>query len=55
MLYPIKLPEESGGHVLQAIDWMYMTPDGSITNRSQFRKFGFRVAELVATIRPVKS
>lgn len=52
MLYTIELPKDSGGHVLKAIDWMYLTPDGSIMNRSQFRKFGFRVAELVATIRP---
>jgi hypothetical protein len=53
MIYPIKLPEDAGGHVLQAIDWMYLTPDGTIINRSQFLKFGIRVAELVATIRPV--
>lgn len=52
MRYPIRLPEGSGGHVLQAVDWMYLTADGSIINRSQFRKFGIKVAELVATIRP---
>lgn len=52
MLYPIKLPEGSGGHVLTCMDWMYMTPDGTIMNRSQFRKFGIKVAELIATIRP---
>ncbi|MEM9967541.1 MAG: DUF3833 family protein [Pseudomonadota bacterium] len=52
MLYSIKLPETSGGHLLRTVDWMYLTPDGSIMNRSQFRKFGFKVAELVATIRP---
>lgn len=53
MKYPIKLPEGSGGHVLSCVDWMYLTPDGTVMNRSQFRKFGFKVAELVATIRPV--
>jgi hypothetical protein len=52
MLYQIRLPVTSGGHVLHTVDWMYLTPDGSIMNRSQFRKFGFKVAELVATIRP---
>ena len=52
MRYAIRLPEESGGHLLQTVDWMYLTPDGTIVNRSQFRKFGFKVAELVATIRP---
>ncbi|MFK7744300.1 MAG: DUF3833 domain-containing protein [Roseobacter sp.] len=50
--YNIRLPEASGGHVLNTIDWMYMTPNGTIMNRSQFRKFGIKVAELVATMRP---
>lgn len=50
--YRIKLPEESGGHVLDTTDWMYLIENGSIINRSQFRKFGFKVAELVATMRP---
>ncbi|QFT58582.1 hypothetical protein FIU94_07040 [Sulfitobacter sp. THAF37] len=50
--YEIVLPPESGGHRLRAEDWMYLTPDGTIVNRSQFRKYGFKVAELVATIRP---
>ncbi len=49
--YPIRLPKEAGGHVLGATDWMYLVEDGSIINRSQFRKFGFKVAELIATIR----
>lgn len=52
MEYAIKLPEASGGHTLSTIDWMYLTTDGTIVNRSQFRKFGLKVAELVATIRP---
>tara|TARA_R110000787_G_scaffold31711_2_gene84006 strand:- start:1358 stop:1918 length:561 start_codon:yes stop_codon:yes gene_type:complete len=52
MRYPIKLPDEIGGHLLKTVDWMYLTPNGTIVNRSQFRKFGFKVAELVATIRP---
>jgi hypothetical protein len=50
--YNIRLPEEAGGHVLSTVDWMYMTPNGTIMNRSQFRKFGIKVAELVATMRP---
>ena len=52
MRYAIRLPEESGGHLLDTVDWMYLTPNKVIVNRSQFRKFGFKVAELVATIRP---
>ena len=52
MLYRIRLPESAGAHVLDTVDWMYLTPDGTIMNRSQFRKFGMKVAELVAAIRP---
>lgn len=50
--YAIKLADAAGGHVLQATDWMYLLDNGTIVNRSQMRKFGFKVAELVATIRP---
>ena len=52
MRYRIRLPEAQGGHVLRAVDWMYLTPNGTITNRSRFYKLGICVAELVATIRP---
>lgn len=51
--YNIRLAEEAGGHVLSVTDWMYLTPDGHIVNRSVFRKFGFKVAELVATMKRV--
>lgn len=50
--YKLRLPESSGGHVLDVVDWMYLSPNGTIINRSQFRKFGIKVAELVATMRP---
>lgn len=50
--YRIKLSDEAGGHVLDTNDWMYLMENGSIMNRSQFRKFGIKVAELVATMRP---
>jgi len=50
--YSIKLADEAGGHVLHATDWMYLMSNGSIMNRSQFRKFGIKVAEMVATMRP---
>jgi Protein of unknown function (DUF3833) len=51
--YRIRLTPEAGGHVLDVTDWMYLLDNGAIMNRSQFRKFGIMVAELVATIRPV--
>ncbi len=53
--YNIKLTEDAGGHVLRVNDWMYLMENGTIMNRSQFRKFGIKVAELVATMRPVKA
>ena len=52
LVYSIRLTEAAGGHVLHATDWMYLLENGTIVNRSQFRKFGIKVAELVATIRP---
>lgn len=50
--YRIRLTPEAGGHVLDVTDWMYLMDNGTVMNRSQFRKFGIKVAELVATIRP---
>ncbi|MDZ4093368.1 MAG: DUF3833 domain-containing protein [Paracoccaceae bacterium] len=52
LCYRIRLEPDAGGHVLDVIDWMYLLENGTIINRSQFRKFGIKVAELVATIRP---
>lgn len=51
LTYRIVLPPEAGGHILDVVDWMYLLENGTIVNRSQFRKFGIKVAELVATIR----
>ncbi len=53
--YSIKLSESAGGHVLDVVDWMYLMDNGTIMNRSQFRKYGIKVAELVATMRPRKA
>ena len=50
LLYRIRLPQDAGGHLLNVTDWMYLTESGTILNRSQFRKAGVLVAELVATI-----
>lgn len=52
LTYKFRLPESAGGHVLDTVDWMYLAPNGTVINRSQFRKFGIKVAELVAVIRP---
>lgn len=53
LTYRIRLPEHAGGWVLDVTDWMYLCDNGTIMNRSQFRKFGIKVAEMVATMRPV--
>lgn len=52
MDYKIILPPEAGGHVLTVTDWLYLTDNGVILNRSELRKYGFKVAELLATMRP---
>lgn len=52
MEYQIVLPQKSGGHTLNATDWLYLTENGTIMNKSEMRKFGLKVAELVATMRP---
>ena len=52
MHYRLRLPEDAGGHVLDVTDWMYLMDNGVIMNRSELRKYGLRVAELIATMRP---
>ncbi len=51
LLYSIVLPEDAGGYTLSVTDWMYLIEGRTILNRSQFRKGGILLAELVATIR----
>lgn len=53
LTYRIVLPVSAGGHTLSVTDWMYLCENGTILNRSQFRKFGIKVAELVATMRKI--
>jgi len=52
MTYRIRLTEAAGGHVLSVTDWLYLMENGTILNRSELRKFGIKVAELTATMRP---
>jgi hypothetical protein len=52
--YKIILPEDAGGYTLDATDWMYLTEDGTIINKSEMRKFGIKVAELLATMQPAR-
>ena len=53
MRYRLRLAKDAGGHLLNVTDWLYLAPNGVILNRSEMRKFGIKVAELVATIRRV--
>ena len=53
MRYRIKLDASAGELELNVIDWMYLMENGTIMNRSQFRKFGLPVAGLIATMRKV--
>jgi hypothetical protein len=53
MLYNLRLPPSAGSHIVSVTDWMYLAENGTIINRSQFHKFGIKVAELVATMRRV--
>lgn len=50
--YRLRLGEAAGGHVLSVTDWMYLTEEGTIVNRSEMHKFGLPVATLLATMRP---
>ncbi len=51
LTYKIKLPQDAGGHVLSATDWMYLTDHGTLINRSEMRKYGIKVAELFAVMK----
>lgn len=53
MRYRIRLEPDAGGHVLSVTDWLYLMENGVILNRSEMRKFGVKVAELTATMRPL--
>lgn len=52
MKYRLRLDEDAGGHVLDVTDWMYLLDDGRMMNKSEMRKFGVKVAELIATMHP---
>ena len=53
MRYRLRLPAEAGGFVVSATDWTYLLDNGSMMNRSEFTKFGIKVGELQATMRPI--
>lgn len=50
--YTIVLPKEIGGQTWNGTDWMHLTESGTIMLRAEMRRFGIKIAELIATIRP---
>lgn len=55
LCYRLRLPADAGGHVLDVVDWLYLMPNGMLMNRSQMRRFGVTLVELVATMRPAEA
>ena len=55
LTYRLRLPADAGGHVLDVVDWLYLMPNGMLMNRSQMRRFGVTLVELVATMRPTEA
>lgn len=51
--YKLVLPESAGGYTINVVDWMYLTDSGTVVNRAEFRKFGIKVGELIATFTKV--
>ena len=51
--YRLRLPEDAGGWQVDVTDWLYLGEDGVILNRSQFRRFGLLVGELVGSMKAV--
>ena len=51
MTYTLNLPEDAGGVSLSVTDWMYLTDEGTILNRSQMHKFGVKAVELIAVFK----
>jgi hypothetical protein len=54
MTYVLNIPLESGNTIaINMDDWMYQVSDGTIVNVTKMTKFGFRVGEVVLTMRIV--
>jgi hypothetical protein len=50
MRYTLRIPRNQSSIDLSVDDWMHLTPEGIILNRSELSKFGFRVGEVLLTI-----
>ncbi len=51
MKYKLVMSQEDGINTFSVTDWMYLTENGTIITRSELRKFGFKVAEVIGTMR----
>ena len=51
--YQLDVPWGDSSIVLNLDDWLYLVEENHLINRTQLRKFGFRVAELTLVIEKV--
>jgi len=53
MRYKLRIPRDGSEVVVSMEDWLYLQEDGTLINRTEMRKFGFKVGELVVVFRKV--
>jgi len=51
MNYILRVPVDGTTYDLSMDDWMYLMTDDTLINRTEMRKFGFKVGELVLTFK----
>jgi len=51
MEYKLKLPRDGEEIVVSMEDWLYLQEDGTLINRTEMRKFGLKIGELVVSFR----
>ncbi|MDP3123299.1 MAG: DUF3833 family protein, partial [Thiobacillus sp.] len=49
--YTLLLPVDGKTYEVQFDDWMYLMEDGVMLNKSEMRKFGFKLGEVVIAFR----
>ena len=50
-LYTLRLPVDDKVYEVQFDDWMYLMEDGVLINRSEMKKFGFKLGEVILFFR----
>ncbi len=49
--YTLLLPVDGKTYEVQFDDWMYLMDDTTMLNKSEMRKFGFKLGEIVISFR----